>query len=152
MPGQTLDLTYGNESDGTVAMTLDRIYEGDVLEGIKANSLVVIKDGEQLTQSQSLTYYYLLPFFEYVDPSEPGIITDLLTQYTTFTYEFTDTDSVVVTHNKGKRPLTEVFIAVEQNGQTIYTKSDEPTIHSEDMNSFSMSFPQNFSGFIIYKF
>ena len=151
--GQDLNLTFGNESDGTIAMSLNDIYEGDVLDAIETNKIVVLKDGEQLTKTESLNYYYLLPLNDYVDLSDADGLTDIITEVTTFTFDFTNTDNVTVIHNKGKRPLTEVFIqTTDGQGDTIFTKSDEPTIHASDLNSFSMQFPQLFSGFIIYKF
>jgi len=151
--GQDLNLTYGNETDGTVAMSLEDIYEGDVLEQIEANNIVVVKDGVQLTKTESLNYYYLLPLNDYVDLSDADGLTDIITQVTTFTYEFNSVNQLTVTHNKGSRPLTEVFIeSTDGQGNTVYVKSDEPTVHASDFNSFSMQFPQLFSGFIIYKF
>ena len=151
--GQDLNLTYGNESDGTVAMSLEDIYEGSVLEAIEQNKIVVMKDGQQLTKTESLNYYYLLPLNDYVDLSDADGLTDIITEVTTFTFDFNNVDNVTVTHNKGKRPLTEVFIeSLDGQGNTVFSKSDEPTVHSSDLNSFSMQFPQVFSGFIIYKF
>ena len=151
--GQDLNLTYGNQTDGTVAMSLQNIYEGDVLEQIQDNNIVIVKDGVQLTKAESLNYYYLLIFNEYVDSSESEGLTDIISQATRFVYDFNNVNSVNVVHNRGMRPLTEIFVEVLDNlGNVTYSKSDEPTVHASDKNSFSMQFPQNFSGFIIYKF
>jgi len=151
--GQDLNLTYGNETDGSVAMSLEDIYDGDVLDQIEANNIVIVKDGTQLTKAESLNYYYLLTLNEYVDPSESEGLTDIISEATRFIYDFTNVNSVNVVHNRGIRPLTEIFVEVLDNlGNITYSKSDEPTVHASDKNSFSMQFPQNFSGFIIYKF
>jgi len=66
--GSEVNLQYGNNTPPTdIAMSIKKIADSEVLDHILENRAIIVHEGEALSMTDSLNYYYMFVYVDYVN-------------------------------------------------------------------------------------